>query len=528
MARRWALALVALTVAASLTPDGTAAPNEPTLSFLQVEPAATAGGLPRIVDELHREVLLRGVNVNGLEDYYQDSPHPLDVVYPTTRAAYSHGRCPRASTAIQTAPLCEFDATQIRRYGYNVVRLALSWSLLEPQSGQISAAYLDRITQVVGWFRDQHIRVVLDIHQDAWSKYIYTPKGTTCPPGFSTIGGYHEADGAPEWASRTKLPACAFQGIREIDAAVAERFNALYANLPAPDGVGLRDHYAAVLAAMAKRFVADPTVAGYDLMNEPQPGFTPVVTGAVLVFQFQAALVDAMRAAAPGFRQLVFLEPDAIRNVTDLGGHVLPWSAFNSYPNAVYAPHVYTGVFTYDAIVGGILGTPRFVKAHDSYTKARRDAVLLGLPLWVGEFGTSISADSTLLTDHYTEQDANGIGGVLWVWKQYRRGDFSVMHEPFGQGTAYPSRVVVTDRVYPQATNGRIVRLSYVPTTGRFHLSVTGAHENGAATALHIPSRITAPLLLTAARAETTREPSGARRVLIFPTAPDYVVDLAN
>src|SRR3989442_12205293 len=111
----------------------------------------------------------------------------------------------------------------MRPLGYDAVRLNLSWSLLEPQPGRIDLAYMDRIAQVVGWARAQGIYVVLDMHQDAWSKYVYSTPADSCAaiPGMQNVRGY---DGAPQWASVHTTPACALNGTRELDTAVAEDF----------------------------------------------------------------------------------------------------------------------------------------------------------------------------------------------------------------------------------------------------------------------------------------------------------------
>jgi endoglycosylceramidase len=54
--------------------------------------------------------------------------------------------------------------------------------------------------------------------------------------------------------------------------AVQAAFDNFWANAPAPDGVGLQDHYAAAWQHVAKRFADNPTVIGYDVMNEPFQG----------------------------------------------------------------------------------------------------------------------------------------------------------------------------------------------------------------------------------------------------------------
>ena len=94
-----ALALVLLPQAADATAP---APRAPQVA----RPLATTRGADaRIVDDLDRTVLLRGVNVNGLGEYYQE--------YADLPA---------------TLPLTEADFAAIAAHGFDVVRLLVTWS----------------------------------------------------------------------------------------------------------------------------------------------------------------------------------------------------------------------------------------------------------------------------------------------------------------------------------------------------------------------------------------------------------------
>src|SRR4051812_18853503 len=73
---------------------------------LHAQPDPVGGG--RIVDDRGREVLLRGVNVNAFGDYW------------------------KGSAASPILPFGARDADGIQGIGWNVVRLILSWSRVEP------------------------------------------------------------------------------------------------------------------------------------------------------------------------------------------------------------------------------------------------------------------------------------------------------------------------------------------------------------------------------------------------------------
>src|SRR3954462_3294835 len=205
---------------------------------------AIRGDSPAIVTADGRQVLLRGVNVNQLGDYWQQRPE-----------------------IPATLPLTEDDFAGIQALGMNEVRLLVHWSKLEPQRGRVDEAYLAQIRQAIGWARKPGIYVVLDMHQDAWGKSIATPRSESCPPGFSPQQGW---DGAPAWATLTDgLPTCRFQ-IREVATAVAQAWQNFYL-----DRDGIQSELVKTWAHRAHACAAVPPVAAYGLLNEPNTGYGP-------------------------------------------------------------------------------------------------------------------------------------------------------------------------------------------------------------------------------------------------------------
>ena len=148
------------------------------------------------------------------------------------------------------------DFAAIRSWGMNCVRLAIFWDGIEPQPGKIDTAYLDRVAQMVGWAKAEHIYVMLDMHQDLYSvKY---------------------SDGAPAWATlsdgKEHVKGSVWSDSYYASPAVQTALDHFWANSPAPDGKPLQEHYAQAWVAVAERFKDEPAVVGYDLMNEPFPG----------------------------------------------------------------------------------------------------------------------------------------------------------------------------------------------------------------------------------------------------------------
>lgn len=113
----------------------------------------------------------------------------------------------------------------MRQLGLQVVRLELSWSLLEPRPGVYDQAYLARIEQVVGWAAEEGVYVLLDMHQNAYSRYVGRADPARLPlPGGTAVGlnpRTEPSDGpAPSW----------FSG-RAPEASVARRYDRPARNL---------------------------------------------------------------------------------------------------------------------------------------------------------------------------------------------------------------------------------------------------------------------------------------------------------
>jgi len=515
-------ALVALAAGLCSSPAAMADAPEPPrqIELLKVGPVSGPTGLRQIVDQHGRQVLLRGMNVDGLVDYYQPSLRPP---YPSSQALYSHHRCPADDPAVEGVVLCWFDFWQMRPLGYDAIRLNLSWSLLEPAPGRIDPTYLDRVAQVVGWARAQGIYVILDMHQDAWSKYVYSGPQDICPPGTQRMPGY---DGAPAWASPRLMPVCAAGGVRELDPAVQNDFQRFYSDAPAPDGTGLQEHYIDAMLALARRFAGDPAVAGYDIINEPSPGYTPAPEpfDTSVLLPFYAKVINGIVSRMPRFRQLFFIEPDVSRDVTDHSGIVTSWSSYSRYPNVVYAPHIYTRVHT-----------PSVFPMDGGFKSAISDASHLGLPLWIGEFGDDPNDDNTILRAMYQLQDQYDLGGTMWLWKE-NHNDLNpsvykgVYGPPFGRGVPQPSRIKFTSRAYPLFLAGRLQAFSYDPDSHVFELRATSARvrfgRSSQATVIFVPSACRWRARVSGARVQIYHRGS-ARELYVYPTGGRYGVYLA-
>lgn len=440
--------LLLAAAACGSSPASQGAPHRaPSLSPLH----ATRGPDPAIFDRDGRQVLLRGVDYNVLGDYYQANPDEATVL-----------------------PYSPHDFQRMAAQGFDVVRLVLSWSKLEPRRGHIDQAEIDRIHRVVDAAGKRGLYVVLDMHQDAWGKYIATPPGVKCPAGSERAIGW---DGAPKWATYTDgASTCRTPGVRELSPAVTHAFDNFYANHD-----GITDQFVRVWEALAKAFAADPTVAGYDLFNEPHFGSNTAHTNQVLG-QLYGRLIDRIRAAersaSGGFDHIVFFEPNILWS--GLGKTDVPDPSFTTDHNIVFAPHLY----------GGSLA--KNISVSDGYQAAMDAARRYGTVMWTGEWGWFGDPNDTSGIRQFTRlQDQTLTGGTWWQWSQ-ACGDPHVINDHKGQparevvvfnryscpGSHYEGpvepRAKILSRAYPRAAPGRLQSLSSDPGTGRLRLTGRG------------------------------------------------------
>jgi hypothetical protein len=378
------------------------------------------------------QLLLRGVNVNQLVDFYQ----------------------PRADVAA-TDPLTEEDFARIAELGFNVVRLNLSWSALEPERGTLDQAYVDRISQAVDWAEQHDLYVVLDMHQDAWWNGA-TADGTACRPGTDPMWGY---DGAPEWATITDgAPRCQFQG-RDISPAGNRAFENFYF-----DTDGIQTALVETWGKLAAEFKDEPAVAGFDLLNEPGFGETAPVTTSYLLGRYYDRAIERIRSV--GAPQMVFVEPSIFWS--GLGFDSGPTPGFTNDRNIVFSPHLYAESLTMDRS----LGIPSIVGMDRQFTLAKRVAAEYDAPLWSGEIGYwGEHSDVIDWLDRYAAaEDANLLGSAFWVWKQAcgdPQGGINDVTTALSQticatGEDAPvdgAKVGILSRAYPQTAPGRLTSL---------------------------------------------------------------------
>lgn len=229
----------------------------------------------------------------------------------------------------------ESNYQKFAQSGFNVVRLAIAWSNLEPTPDSFDSAFLKNyVDRDIQWAKKYGLYVILDMHQWNWAY---------------RFGGA----GAPDWA------------VRQYEATKAGKYAAIV-DFWTQDKT-LQAHLITVWTKIAAIYKNESAVAGYDLFNEPYCDFGSSVSE----FHIQAA--TAIRAVDPN--HILFIEP------ADVG---VGEGTDSNIPieNIVWSPHFYTLSFasTYDHSQMPVLQA-EMATIYDKFV------VRFGTPVWVGEYG---------------------------------------------------------------------------------------------------------------------------------------------
>jgi endoglycosylceramidase len=363
-----------------------------------------------------RTVILRGVNarVAGLFD-----------------VTFDDGRAP-----LETIPeLTEADVTRMASLGFNLLRLPLSWSALEPGPGVWSPTFLDEVAAILGWCRDHGVYVLLDLHQDAWSKEI-------------------GEDGAPLWAI-SPAPEMLLGGpltdlgSRRTSSQVLHAFSAFFTD----DANMLQEQFAVMAQQLASRFRGDPAIVAIEIFNEP------LATDDELL-AFHTKVARAIHDVDP--RRLIAFEPPATRNFVDSAS--IPSQPFPG-GGAIYAPHLYTAVFNDDSrLENDTYELPLAASVHN----ARDEADGWSTALLLGELGIGPDQPHALewIGHAYDAADSVFASMAFWVWKEQEQGQWGLFsHAADGSWQDRPDMMAAVARPYAKAIGGTPTAMSWDGTT---------------------------------------------------------------
>jgi hypothetical protein len=233
-------------------------------------------------------------------------------------------------------------------------------------------------------------------------------------------------------------------------------------------GAALRTRFAAMAAHVAARFASDDHVIGFETYNEP-------LTDAADLTAFHKQVFQAIRAAAP--QKLVLFEPVVTRNEVD----VAPIGQGSLGAGTVYAPHVYTFVFTGDPATFMNLQKSQLERSNDS---ARAEADGWQAPLVITEWGLGPTTPNYASYVRWEQelQDQNQASAFYWLWKEVGSGQWGFYDYDADGGSPVerPDVVQQMSRVRLERAAGRLVSVAYDADAKAFTATFVGDAAIGA------------------------------------------------
>ena len=409
------------------------------------------------------------------------------------------------------------EMTNFKSWGFNIIRLGIIWDGLEPEPGIYNEEYLGKIDEMIQWAGENDLYIMLDMHQDLYSVEF--------------------SDGAPSWATITDDQPHQMGDIWSdaylISPAVQHAFDNFWNNTPASDGIGIQDHYIALWKHIADRYKDNPTVIGFDIMNEPFMGSEANYIMPKLLEAYAMVMAETTGQQPPGAEELMAIwtneesrlealkqiaEADKYSRVIDAIYEVnAPFesktlsSFYQRARNAIrevnkdhiiFLEHGYfnnTGVLSalnpvldeqgnpdplqayaahgYDLLTDNKeVESPSYERVEFIYSRISETSKRLNMPVLLGEWGAFHSKSSKMV-----ETAAHAVGLVEKLnfsnayWAYYKDID---QYPYFNQSIIRP---------YPSEISGKLISYNYIRDTGIFECSWEEDSNISSPTRLYIP-----------------------------------------
>ncbi len=288
-------------------------------------------------------------------------------------------------------PVASSEYANFQRFGFNSVRLGISWANMEPTQPSTpgrhawNAEYLQAVDDAVKGFTSRGIAVVLDMHANNLSPAFKNPKPDRC-----------QGSGLPTWlfpdpeATTPQKAECTFLKGEPLPGAP----------------VDAQAGYADAWHEIASRYASNQLVVGADIFNEPSSARCPGLD----LLPFYEQMGNAIRSANPHL--LLIYQDNAARK----GNFAL--NAPLDLPNSVYSFHFYP--------VSWSQGEP-LLQSHVDHVASWHQ------PIWLGEFGVfreqgrGAEATAGWVADLGAMMHYCRVHNIGWAFHQYSGGAGSLI-----------------------------------------------------------------------------------------------------
>lgn len=436
------------------------------------------------------------------------------IVYPDGRVF-----TPRGFNVITTQPplypafFGDDDARLLAELGFTAIRIGFEPEALEPKIGRFDMDYLKRFSDLDRLAQSYGIGTFMVLNQDNYTR--------RCPLFGPLVG-----DGFPDWMIKPQL-----KDKLSADECKAA-WEAFQNNVPAEDGVGLRDHFVRWWEVAAEAFKGSRNIIGHNLINEPHG--------------MSAERVEALYR--PALAAIRAIDPDRILFVEDE-----PVTQYEAHPRWIrrarlgqvgYSDHNYCLETLFPALVDKPVGAEtvdRCIGLNQRQLEQTVDYVTAeGFPYYLGEFGAvEETREQSALVD---AADSAFVPWTVYAYNAQLDGSGPAQQRflvdearPASLENAVPAKVEALVTPYPMAIAGtpkswRFDRASRIATLVYSTAPVAGAKLTGAPpTVIFVPKAKYPTGYGVAVRGGRATSSAGAPWLLVVadPGAPEVSVTLA-
>ncbi len=400
-------------------------------------PLRTNGTDSRIYDVNNTPVRLVGFNWGGTDrggrSDYLKTPDACGLVWRTP-----------ADPIVNGVAFNDFYSN-LRAWGYNTIRLPISWHNLEPVAPTWSSSlnryvhkfnptYVNDLKTMVTRARAAGLSVILDMQQDFWSPALHHVVNWDGSPG------YCEGAGMPRWLypsidakAQTTQSTDFYNGMNWFFRDVHDPTMTLNRQSPWQMFYSAWDYLSYTFSARSG-FAGAAAVIGADIFNEPwfayvggnpPAGQTVMQAAGIRLRNFYSAIAPAITNWNPSWL-LFFEDGTGAYNTANPGAREVPMLTAKPRGNYqwVYSSHIYN--FGYGVFNSG-------VQVQDDHginvaNVLLANAVAWKVPLYLGEFSNfTLKKDARLLTSadmtetkkFLTWAKAKNVSWTFWCYTQW-------------------------------------------------------------------------------------------------------------
>jgi aryl-phospho-beta-D-glucosidase BglC (GH1 family) len=318
----------------------------------------------------------------------------------------------------------EEDYARMASWGFNVVRLPITWHYIEPEPGVYNESYFkNHIDKDIAWAKKYGIYIILDMHQYRWSPYF----------DFEFCGKKAKGIGMPVWlvSKYPNSPTGLGQAVQDFF--LGKGPNGTEASEANPS---MKQRFIDVWKYVVHRYVNEPTIIGFDLLNEPPPPnrYNSTLLGEKAIsnylYSFYEELIYEIRKMDN--RHIVFYQHLSVNNLVN--------AKFLNYLNIGFSFHYYGYQSNYNGNITEL--------ENDIIINFLNPVKNWNIPIFVGEFGIDETAQNSELyvKDILTIFDKYQL---MYAWWSYWKSD------TYGKSLLYANGdektpVQYLDRPYPR------------------------------------------------------------------------------